>query len=66
MILLEDLSGLMALIFFIRGAWLIPPIVLFIVGMRQRKQTPDRAKTLYIFAVVYFLIGAGICATIVS
>lgn len=66
MILADELGGLLFLILLVWGAWLIPPLACFIIGLRARKNYPNRAKTLYVFAIVCFLIGGGICASILN
>jgi hypothetical protein len=43
-----------------------PPLILLIIGLNKRAQRPDSAKVFYILAVVYLLIGGGICASILS
>ncbi len=41
-----------------------PPIVLTIIG--SNKSDKKKAKTFYIAAVAYLIIGLGICGTIIS
>jgi uncharacterized membrane protein YqhA len=41
---------------------LLPPFLLFIRGLKIKKTNPDRAKILFIIAIVYLIIGFGICA----
>lgn len=43
-----------------------PAIIALISGLKQLKETPDNAKGLLIFAVVYFIIGFGICGSMMS
>lgn len=40
------------------------PVILFIVGSTYKERSKDFAKTFYIIAAVWLLIGGGICATI--
>jgi hypothetical protein len=62
MILAENLNGLWVLILLIWGAMIVPPLILFIIGFRVRKRNPSRAKVFFIMAVIYLIIGGGICA----
>lgn len=41
-----------------------PAIILLIMGLRRRKTKPKTAKILLIIAGIYFLIGTGICGSI--
>ena len=41
-----------------------PPIVLTTIGRNQNNK--KSAKTYYIFAVVYLIVGLGICGSIIS
>jgi hypothetical protein len=62
MIFLEpgNLGGLVALIFSI---WLVPPVLLVIIALAVSKKNPKTFKTLLILAGVYFLVGLGICGS---
>ena len=42
----------------------IPAIILFIVGYSIRSTKPKTTKILYILAVIYVIIGLGICGTL--
>ncbi|NJM78726.1 MAG: hypothetical protein HC854_02210 [Flavobacterium sp.] len=55
-----DLSGLIIFIVFIMIG---PPIILTVLGLAIRKNNPTAAKVLYILAVVYLLVGLGICGS---
>ncbi len=57
------LNGLGALVFFILGIWFGPPLILTIFGISRYRENKKLAKTLFIIAVIYVLIGAGICAS---
>lgn len=43
----------------------LPAIILLILGLNRLKTKPEKAKTLLIFAGLYFLIGAGICGAFI-
>jgi uncharacterized membrane protein YgdD (TMEM256/DUF423 family) len=61
------MTGILILIVFVR--YLIfhsPAIVMLIIGMKKRKSNPEYAKKLFIAAGIYFLIGTGICAIILT
>lgn len=40
------------------------PVILFFIGWNYRERNKDFAKTFYIIAAVWLLIGGGVCATI--
>ena len=55
--------------FMIIGAYLIlhtPAIIMLIVGLYKLKTKPNIGKNLIIAAVIYFLIGAGICGVLLN
>lgn len=54
----------MLIIVFILFIMFAPPIILTIIG--SNKSDKKRAKTYYIAAVAYLIIGLGICGTIIS
>ncbi len=43
-----------------------PAIVMLAIGLRRLKTKPTSAKVLLIISGMYFLIGAGICGTLLS
>ena len=43
-----------------------PPLALIFAGFAWSKDNPERAKLLYILAVVYLIVSGGICASILS
>lgn len=45
---------------------LLPPMILFREGLSIRKTKPEKAKIWYILAVVYLIIGFGICGSIIG
>lgn len=65
MIALEvgNLGGLIFLIVFIMIG---PPILLTIIGLLIKKNSPNTAKTLYILAALYLIIGLGICGSMLA
>lgn len=52
------------LIYLVIAAYLIchiPAFILLIIGFVKLKKKPQVAKKLFIAALIYFLIGAGVC-----
>lgn len=43
-----------------------PAILMVIIGLIIKKKKPNAAKTLFIIAGIYFLIGAGVCGALLS
>ncbi|MDD2798921.1 MAG: hypothetical protein PHV20_10045 [Bacteroidales bacterium] len=43
-----------------------PAIILLFLGLKNLKKKPERAKTQLIIAGIYFLIGGGICGTLLN
>ena len=67
MILLEiNGNGLAIFVFGIMFAMLSPAIILFVLGALRYKSRPDHAKKLWGYAVIYLLIGGGVCATLLG
>lgn len=60
MVILE-VSGLEGLVTLIFGLWLVPPIILIIIGLAYLNKNKDTSKGLFITAIVYFLVCLGIC-----
>ncbi len=65
-LLLSNGNGLAALVYGIFGLWFGPPIIMTIIGIARFKKNRKLAKTLFIIAAIYLLIGGGICAAIVG
>ena len=66
MILLDQYEGIVYLII---GLYLLahsPAIIMLIMGLYIRKKRPTTGKVLLILSGVYFLIGGGICASLLS
>ncbi len=40
-----------------------PAIIMIIIGLYKRKSDPEYAGRLFIASAVYFIIGAGICGS---
>lgn len=53
-----NLDGLIFLVLFIL---LAPPLILFVVGYLIRKKYERAFKILYLIAILYLLIGLGVC-----
>lgn len=65
MILMEIQGlGLMVLTFYLVAH--SPAIILLIIGLVIRKRNPKRSRIMLIIAGVYFLIGAGICGSMLN
>ncbi len=43
-----------------------PAIILLIIGLFKLNREPERAKKLLLIALIYFIIGGGICSSILS
>lgn len=61
--ILLNLGGIGGLIIFTLGVWFGPPLILTVIGISRFRENRKLAKTLFIMAVIYVLIGAGICAS---
>jgi hypothetical protein len=65
MIVLE-VGNLNGLVIFMLFVMLGPPIVLTLIGFGIKKNSPNSAKTLFILAALYLIIGLGICGSLLS
>lgn len=65
MILLEvgNLFGLVVMGYLV---FHIPAFVLLFIGLYKRTKQPAKAKNFIIAALVYFIIGAGICGSMMA
>ena len=65
MIALEvgNLGGLVAILSMIM---VVPPIILTIIGFAVRSNNPKTAKVLFILAVLYLIVGLGICGGLLN
>lgn len=65
MVFLEvgDLSGLFVILGLIMFG---PPVLLAVIGAAIRKKSKTASKIFYILAVLYLIIGLGICGGILS
>jgi hypothetical protein len=43
-----------------------PAIIMLIIGLNKRKSDPDKSSVLLIIAGIYFVIGGGICASMLK
>ncbi|HET6540630.1 MAG TPA: hypothetical protein VFG46_09110 [Chryseolinea sp.] len=57
------MDGLGVIIILILAVMFGPPLVFFIIGLNKRNTNKESAKVFYILAVVYLVIGGGICAS---
>lgn len=60
------MDGILFLIIIIYLICHIPAIILLIVGFSRLKSNPENAKKFLIAAGIYFLIGAGICGSLLG
>ncbi|MFV8331628.1 hypothetical protein ACNQGB_09650 [Flavobacterium sp. XS1P32] len=65
MIALEvgNLGGLVAILIMIM---VVPPVILTIIGFAVRSNNPKTAKVLFILAVLYLIVGLGICGGLLN
>ncbi|MEO6346602.1 MAG: hypothetical protein ABIO60_01710 [Aquaticitalea sp.] len=56
----QDYTGV---IFVVLGIMFGLPLILAIIGLRNRKKNPKASKVLFIVAGVYLLISLGICGS---
>jgi len=61
-----EAEGFITLVVIIYLVAHIPAIILLILGLSRLKSKPENARWLLIAAGIYFLIGGGICGTILS
>jgi len=59
MILLNN--GYLGIVLIYLLIWLSPALILIIVGLARRKENPELAGWLFIIAIVYLIVSAGIC-----
>ena len=45
---------------------LVPTFLFFICGQSLKNNNPEKAKIWYILAVVYFIIGFGVCSSMIK
>ncbi len=60
-----NIYGYINLIFSFLALWLIPPLIIVIIGIAQPDEKREIAKILYVLALIYFLIGGGVCFSII-
>ncbi len=60
-----NIYGYINLIFSFLALWLIPPLIIVIIGIAQPDEKRERAKILYALALIYFLIGGGVCFSMI-
>jgi len=65
-ILLNNLEGIGFFIFGIYFITHLPAIILLVIGLVQLKKKPKQAKVFLIIAGVYFLVGGGVCASLLA
>ena len=60
------MDGILSLIIIIYLFCHTPAIIMLIIGLNRLKKRPENAKKLLIAAGIYFLIGGGICGTLLT
>ncbi len=60
------MEGILAMIIILYLIAHIPAIIMLIIGLRRLKSKPESAKKLLIIAGIYFLIGGGICGSLLN
>lgn len=60
---MEDFTGLIIAIYFLAH---FPAFIMLLSGFTTLKKNPAQAKTLFIIAGVYFVIGGGICGKLLG
>ena len=58
-----EVGNLNGLVFFLVLIMIGPPALFSIIGLAVRKINPKASKVMFILAVVYLLIGLGICGS---
>lgn len=58
------MNGILSIILLIYFVCHLPAFVLLYLGWRNRKSQPEQSKKYYIYAGIYFIVGAGICGKI--
>jgi hypothetical protein len=60
------MKGMLPFILLVYFVCHLPAIIMLIIGLNRLKTRPENAKNLLIIAGIYFLVGGGICASILS
>lgn len=63
--LLSYLNGLAAMMYSLLAIWFGPPLIMAIIGLVKFKKNRKLAMRLFLAAVIYVLIGGGLCASLV-
>ncbi|MGO4771452.1 hypothetical protein ACEN2I_07290 [Flavobacterium sp. W22_SRS_FK3] len=61
-----EVGNLNGLILFFVLIMVGPPILFAIIGLSIKKGNPKAAKVLFVLAVVYLIVGLGICGGLIS
>ncbi len=61
-----EVGNLNGLVFLLVLMMIGPPILLSIIGLVVRKKNPKASKVLFILAVLYLLVGLGICGSMMT
>jgi len=60
---MDELATIFAFFF---GITFGPPLIFLIIALVKRARKRDSAKIFFILAFVWFIVGGGICASILS
>lgn len=60
---MDGIATLIISLFFITFA---PPVIFLIIGLVKRNTNKDTAKVFFILAAAWFIIGGGICASMMG
>ncbi|MTB50679.1 hypothetical protein [Lewinella sp. W8] len=57
-----NLAGFVIMVYLVLH---LPAIIMLILGLSWRKKKPKTSKTLIYVAIAYFIVGAGVCGSLV-
>ncbi len=61
--LVLEVNNYQSIVYFIFSIWLVPPFLLFLIGLLFYPNHKLTAKILFGIALIYLLIGGGICGS---
>ena len=56
-----NLAGFVIMVYLVLH---LPAIIMLIIGLARRKTKPKSSKTLIYIAIAYFIVGAGVCGSL--
>ena len=60
------MNNIMEIVVLLYLIWLAPVIIMLLLGLSRLYSRPESAKKLFIAAGIYFMIGGGICRSMIS